>query len=73
LPQVSEPTELRFSVYNAHTKTFISEEYPVMLTVHGMPAEIGRINNLKTVFTVPLHSVSSLPDDVVGYSSLLYP
>lgn len=50
--QVTDPTELRFSIYNAHSKTFITEEYPLLLTIHGLPADIGRINKLKTIFTV---------------------
>ncbi|ELR23221.1 SH3 domain containing protein [Acanthamoeba castellanii str. Neff] len=49
--KVTDPTELRFSIYNAHSKTFITEEYPLLLTIHGLPADIGRINKLKTIFT----------------------
>lgn len=50
--QITEPTELRFSIYNSQTKTFITEEYEILLTINGMPADASKIGNLKTIFTV---------------------
>lgn len=56
--QINEPTELRFSIYNVQTKSFISEEYVILLTVNGMPADASRIGNLKTMFSVCVSSLN---------------
>eukprot|EP01114_Cavostelium_apophysatum_P020900 TRINITY_DN713_c0_g1_i1.p1 TRINITY_DN713_c0_g1~~TRINITY_DN713_c0_g1_i1.p1 ORF type:complete len:1705 (+),score=520.73 TRINITY_DN713_c0_g1_i1:76-5190(+) len=45
-----EPTELRFSLYNADTKKFTTEDFQITLTAHGMPEDLSKIGKVKALF-----------------------
>eukprot|EP01113_Clastostelium_recurvatum_P012706 TRINITY_DN1660_c0_g1_i2.p1 TRINITY_DN1660_c0_g1~~TRINITY_DN1660_c0_g1_i2.p1 ORF type:complete len:1788 (-),score=598.32 TRINITY_DN1660_c0_g1_i2:101-5464(-) len=48
---VGDNTEMYFSLFNAATSRFISEEYQVQMTGQGMPTDLGKLGKLKTIFT----------------------
>ncbi|KJE88818.1 hypothetical protein CAOG_00399 [Capsaspora owczarzaki ATCC 30864] len=47
---VLEETEVFFSLYNATTGSFLTEDYFTRLNKSGMPNDINLINNMKTLF-----------------------
>eukprot|EP01087_Luapelamoeba_hula_P009741 TRINITY_DN2543_c0_g2_i1.p1 TRINITY_DN2543_c0_g2~~TRINITY_DN2543_c0_g2_i1.p1 ORF type:complete len:2286 (-),score=503.70 TRINITY_DN2543_c0_g2_i1:137-6166(-) len=50
--QVGEPSELYFSLYSSSEGSVVTEQFRVLLTEHGLPADIDAIGNIKAFFEV---------------------
>jgi len=48
---VGEPSSVFFSLWSEDEKEFLTEEFQVALTAHGMPADINKVQNMKTLFS----------------------
>ena len=49
---INDVTEVFISLWDAHSRQFITEEYYALLTAQGLPQEEERIGKLKTIFPV---------------------